>query len=85
MLEVVRALKSLGCWKETYRPKDQKVLHTKFVLHRKRNQTGEIEKFKTRPMVREIEKDGDYVNYFWPVLDFRDTKLFMSLCVQKNW
>lgn len=36
----VRKLQRMGCWKEVDRAKDEQVMHTNFVLKRKRDENG---------------------------------------------
>lgn len=45
------ALRDLQCWKEIPRPWNEHILPTKFVLGRKRNRDGDVEKFKARLVV----------------------------------
>lgn len=50
------ALKQLNCWKEVNRPTDAKVLHTKFVLKLKINESGIIDRYKARLVACENDK-----------------------------
>lgn len=44
MLTEILTFNQLDCWKEVEHPNGEQVLHTKFLLRRKRNEKGEVEK-----------------------------------------
>lgn len=42
----VQTLKSMICWEDVMRPKDAPTLHSKVLLKRKGDQTGQIQEYK---------------------------------------
>lgn len=67
------------------RSKGKSVLHTKFVLKRKRDETGAVKKCNTRLVACEnggTEYDHDI---FFPVSDFTVIKIILCPAIQRKW
>lgn len=62
-----------------------KVLHSLFVLRRKRNQCGKIEKYKAREAIRKIKESDNDNDYFSSVVDYTLTKWLLCLAVHRKW
>lgn len=68
--EKVRKLKRMVCWTPTDQPPDQKPLHAKFVLRKRRIERGELLEYKASLVVcgnEQVDFDDDN---FAPVFDF---------------
>lgn len=81
----VQALRKLNCWSVVERPQQAKVLHSKFVLKKKRNSSGEVVKYKARLVVCGNEDMEFIEERFATVVDFTFVKLFLSIAIQRNW
>lgn len=79
--EELNALEKLGSWLVVERPKDKKVLHSKFELHKKRKSDGSVEKYKARFVVCGNEDSDVSENNFAPVIEFTLVKLFLSIAL----
>lgn len=81
----VQALKKLDCWTVVENPGNANVMHSKFVLKKKRKSDGTVAKYKARLVVCGNE-DVDYIDdSFAPVVDFTLVKLFLAIAVQRKW
>lgn len=64
---------------------DQKALHTKLVLRKKRKERGKIVKCKARIVVCGNAEDEFFDDSFALVGDLRVAKLVMCMCIQRGW
>lgn len=67
------------------RPKGTNVLHTKFVLRRKRKDDGYIEKYKVGLVVCSNKENNNDNDFCPPVVDYTVIKLLQSVAIQKRW
>lgn len=81
----VKTLKQMQCWDEVERPPEARVLHTKFVLKRKRYETGNIQNYKARLVVCGNGEIDNADENFSPVPDFTVIRSILSLAAQKGW
>lgn len=81
----ITALTNLRCWDVIERPTGKKILHSKFVLKKKRNGDGTIVKYKARLVVCGNEDTENVEENFSPVIDFTLVKLFLAIAVQRKW
>lgn len=80
-----RTLIRTGYWAVVDRLLKEKVLLTNFVLRRKRDEKGEIEMHKERPVVYINEKEDNEKACFPPVTDFIVVKIILSVVLQNTW
>jgi Reverse transcriptase (RNA-dependent DNA polymerase) len=68
-------------------PANRKILTGKWVFKRKRNENGEIIKYKARWVLRgfEQQKGTDYKNTYTAIVRNETTRLLLSLCVVNDW
>lgn len=81
----IKTLKAMECWEQVSRPVNERVLHTKFVLKRKRDENNEISKYKARLVVCGNEEVESHEETFSPVAHYSVIKLIFCLCIQRNW
>lgn len=81
----VDALKQLDCWQETEGPDNTNVLHTKIVLHRKRNQFGDKEKYNAGLEVCGSEEEDNVNDWFSPVVYYTLIKLLLFFGHSMGW
>lgn len=78
-------LNEINCREEVPRPENTPVLHSKFVLKRERNESGEIKKYKARLVVFGNEEVKNDEESFSPVPDFTIIKLILFIAAQRDW
>lgn len=83
--EEVGDLEQMDYWNVVQPPKGEQVMHTKFVLKRKRDENGTICKHKARSIVCEKEEESCQKKSFLPVVHPNVTSSILSLSVQKGW
>lgn len=79
------ALERMKCLDVMKRPSNQKVVHSKFVLVRKRDENGNVRRRKARLVVCGNDEYDYHEDNFSPVATFTVTKLIMCLVLQKSW
>lgn len=84
MNEEIARLDGMQRWSLSNRPTKEKVLHSKFVLRRKKNRQGDVVKYKTRLVVCGNEEDGFHDECFAPVADFTTAKMVMCIFLQQG-
>ena len=80
----IKTLKNMKRWIKVKRPQGKPVLHSKFVLKRKRNGDGTVSKYKARLIVCGNEDAEVQLNSFAPVIDFSSVKLFLAIEIQRK-
>lgn len=75
----INALQHMYCWEVVNRPHDEQILHSKFVLRRRRDETGKVVKDEACLLYVATEKmpmimivfPGSYPNIYIAVLEIR--------------
>lgn len=80
----VNLLKQLNCWSIVDKPESTNVMHSKFVLKKKRDSDGTVAKYKAQLVVFGNEVADYFDDSFAPVVDFTLVKLFLAISVQRN-
>lgn len=81
----VQALQERKCWKEISRPENTNILHTMFVLRRKRNEKRGQEKYEAWLVVRGNEERDDDNACVSLCVDFTMITLLLHMAVQNDW
>lgn len=77
MNKEVDTLEAMQCWDIVKRPENEKVLHTKFVLKRKQEESGAKKKYKVRLVICENKETENEADCFFSVSDFTVIKSFI--------
>lgn len=80
----IETLKKMNCWTEISRLSNKNVLHSKFVLKRKRAHTAHIAEFKARLVAFGNEETDHDEESFSPVPDSSMIRLLMSIAKQRG-
>lgn len=80
-----KTLQEMKWWTETATSKGKKVLHSRFMLVRKRDETGKIQKYEAHVIVCENEEEELAQVSFSPVAAFKIIKLVLRLTVHRGW
>lgn len=80
----LQSLKPHGTWEVAEHSKGMKVLSTRFVFHRKYDETGCIISHKARLVVRGFLQ-GNVDQTFAPVVDFTTIRTCLAIAVQKGY
>lgn len=72
-------LGKMDCWDIDDRLNDRKVMHTKFVLKRKKGEKGNVKRYKARLVVCSNEDLDYYEDSFSPVANFTIVKLMIYI------
>jgi len=85
--EELEAHDSNGTWQVVDRPKKANTLSAKWVFVIKRDQMGNVERFKARLVARGFEQRYgiDYVDTFAPVVRAESVRLLLSVCAIKRY
>lgn len=81
----VQTLKEMKCWTNTSRPSEQKVLHSKFLLRRKRDRNGNIDNYNARLVATGDQEISNEEEHFSPVSEFSIMKLNVIVAKQRRW
>lgn len=81
----VDTLLGMHCWKVVPRPRHEKVLHTKFALKKKRDESGIVRKYQARLVVCGNEEEDEGLDNFSPVSEFAIVKLILCIAIQRGW
>lgn len=81
MVKEVNTLKNVKCWEVMSRPQGQKVLHSKYVIKKKRDERGTVRIDKDRFVFCGKEDEENVETRFSPVPDF--TVMRLIICVSK--
>lgn len=85
MRKEMSSLSELRCWKIVLRPIKKLVLHTKFVLCRKREAEGRVSKHKARLVIFVNEEDDCQDDSFLRMADFTALRSLICIFIQKGW
>lgn len=85
MRREVANLGQMECWTVEQRPKGEWVMNTKSVLKRKRDENGDIAKYKARLVICENEEERCQEDTFSPVAHQFMIKLILCLSLQQEW
>ncbi|OWZ08671.1 putative mitochondrial protein [Phytophthora megakarya] len=86
MDEEINALEANGTWEIVVKPKNEKLLHSKWVFKTKKHADGSLERFKARPVAcgNEQEYGVDYVDTFSAALEGLSAKIVLALARKYN-
>lgn len=86
MREEIEALVANKTWTIVERPKEKKIIGSKWVLRTKLNQDGSVMRRKARLVAKGFSqrKDVDYFETFAPVARLESIRTVMALAVEKN-
>lgn len=80
----ISALENMQCWTLASRLTDRKILHSKFLLLRKRNEWGKVVKYKSRLVVCVNEELHFHDESFFPVADYTVAKIVTCMCLMQG-
>lgn len=80
-------LKENGCWKLVSRPKNANVIGSKWVLRTKKNERGDVERYKARLVAQGYSQvpGRDYDETYSPVVRMETVRLLTAVSVEKDW
>ena len=86
MKSELNTLKGNKTWSLVSKPSNKKVLKNKWVYRIKRNQDGNVEKFKARLVARGDQQipGQNYEETFAPVARFEMLRAFLAVCVENE-
>ena len=80
----MKSLAEHGTWEAVSRPKETKILSTKFVFLRKYDEHGSVVRHKARIVVRGFQQ-GDIEQTFAPVVDFITVRTCLSIAIKRGY
>ena len=83
----LEVLKKFGVFEEVPRPKDHKIVGSKWVFRMKHGPNGQIEQYKARVVTQGFSQvEGiDYNETFMPVTKFNSIRLLLALAACYDW
>jgi len=86
-MDEIAAIKRTNTWELTELPKGMKTIDVKWIYKRKLKGNGEIDKHKSRLVVKgyKQEFDIDYKKVFAPVVRHDTIRLVIALVAQNSW
>lgn len=85
MSKEVSILQDMKSWQEKERPKDEQILHSKFVLKRKQDKKSSVQKYRARLVICGNKETNNDQKKFSLVTDFSVTCLILPLVAQQGW
>ena len=87
MNEEMKAIQKNGTWELTTLLKEKQVVGMKWIYKIKKNERGEVEKYKARLVVKGFSQQHgvDYDEVFAPVARLETIRLIIALVAQKRW
>ena len=80
----MKSLAEHGTWEALSRPKETKIMSTKFVFLRKYDEHGSVVRHKARIVVRGFQQ-GDIEQKFAPVVDFITVRTCLAIAIKRGY